>query len=125
MLDHAHASTLQRNILGMVLHGINDGTYTAHQSDGIGMLLIESMSVKLLAHDTLDGKGEGEPSHRDDDVANVAAAGFKVSQRLLRVCPLSFVIHGEYVMVINARLKLTMRHSHCLGNISHNEHGLR
>lgn len=42
----------------------------------MGVVAVEAMDVEFFAGYALDGEGEGEAAHGDDDVANVSGAGF-------------------------------------------------
>jgi hypothetical protein len=74
VFDDPSAAALQRNILGVVLHGIDDGPYATNQSDRMGVIAVETVYIELFTGDALDGKREWESPHGDNHIANITSS---------------------------------------------------
>mmetsp|Transcript_23778 Transcript_23778/g.36160 ORF Transcript_23778/g.36160 Transcript_23778/m.36160 type:complete len:249 (+) Transcript_23778:24-770(+) len=102
VFDNPCADALEGNIFRVVLHRVDDRAYAPHQTDGVGVLGVETVCVQLFGAYALYREGEGETTHGHDDVAYVPTAVFKVGQGLFDVGMFHVVVHGVQVMVVDA-----------------------
>mmetsp|Transcript_27113 Transcript_27113/g.49235 ORF Transcript_27113/g.49235 Transcript_27113/m.49235 type:complete len:267 (+) Transcript_27113:1737-2537(+) len=102
VFDDPCAASLEGNVFRVVLHRVDDRAYAPHQTDGVGVLGVETVCVQLFGAYALYREGEGETTHGHDDVADVPTAIFKVGQGLFDVGAFHVVVHGVQVMVVDA-----------------------